>query len=94
MSDRIYYLDYAKAIGIIMIMMAHTFMWSQSTLPVCYVVCSIHVPIFFFVSGILKAVHPTKLDFITFVKKGQKLYWFLTFGLVYSMLVKQYLHLR
>lgn len=58
MKERIFYLNYAKALGMLLIIAAHTFMWTGATHPVCYVACSFHVSIFFFVSGLLLALFP------------------------------------
>lgn len=72
MKERIFYIDYAKALGMLLIMAAHTFMWTGTTHPVCYVVCSFHVPIFFFVSGLLFALFPREESFRTFFSKRAK----------------------
>lgn len=66
---RIYYIDYAKALGMLLIIAAHTFMWTPVTYPVCYIACSFHVPIFFIISGLLLALFPRKEKFLSFVKK-------------------------
>lgn len=83
--ERILYLDYTKAVGIIMIMMAHTFMWSPSTGWVCHIFCSVHVPLFFVVTGLLWATFPKEETFGTFVKKRTKAllvpyFWFSLFN--------------
>lgn len=72
MKDRIYYIDYAKALGMLLIIAAHTFMWTNATSPVCYVACSFHVPIFFFISGLLFALFPREENFKTFLGKRTK----------------------
>ena len=72
MKERIYYLDYAKALGMLLIIAAHTFMWTGTTHPVCYVACSFHVPIFFFISGLLSALFPREENIRTFLKKRRK----------------------
>lgn len=68
-KDRIYFLDYTKAIGILFIMMAHTFMWTRATHFVCDVVCSVHVPIFFIASGLLLSFFPREESLVDYIKK-------------------------
>ncbi len=68
---RIYYLDYAKAIGILAIVMSHCFAFFPELKWLHYALCSFHVPIFFVVSGMISAQFPEKyeIDTLTFVKK-------------------------
>ncbi|GEM_PF-4391345 len=72
MSKRIYYLDLAKAVGIIMIIMAHVFMWAPSLSVVCSFLCSVHVPLFFVISGLLFAHFPHEEKFFVFLKKRSR----------------------
>lgn len=72
MKARIEFIDYSKALGMLLIMAAHTFMWTGATHSVCYVACSFHVPIFFFVSGLLLAFFPREERFRSFFSKRAK----------------------
>lgn len=53
MSKRKPYLDYAKGIGILFIMLAHCIQYFQEMSTLNKFVCSFHVPIFFVASGFL-----------------------------------------
>lgn len=69
MKERIFYIDYAKAVGMLMIIAAHTYMWTPATESLCYIAGSFHVPIFFFISGLLLALFPREESFKVFIKK-------------------------
>ncbi len=52
-NKRVRYLDYGKALGILLIVFAHVTQYFPPTQAVCYFVCSFHVPIFFILGGCL-----------------------------------------
>lgn len=53
MIERKKYLDYAKGLGILFIMLAHSIQYFQTMGPINNFVCSFHVPVFFVAAGFL-----------------------------------------
>ena len=49
-SDRILWLDAARGIGIILVILGHIIPMDQ---PLCHVIYSFHIPLFFFLSGMV-----------------------------------------
>lgn len=71
MKERIVYLDYIKAIGMILIILAHT-SYLFSAIDLHSVPESCHVPIFFLAVGLVHAFFPIKGDIAVFTKKRFK----------------------
>lgn len=70
MIGRIKYLDYAKGIGILLIMMAHSIQYFKSMQGMNDFITSFHVPIFFIVSGYLAYINREKDEpFIYYIKR-------------------------
>lgn len=70
MMERKRYLDYAKGIGIISIVLAHCIQYFKPMIPVNHFVCSYHVPIFFVVSGFLAWINREKIiEPVSIIKK-------------------------
>lgn len=65
-KQRIEWIDIAKGIGMILLIAGHCFQ-----LDLCYPIYSFHMPLFFFLSGILIS-NPNKLDIVAFTKKKSK----------------------
>lgn len=62
MAERKKYLDYAKGLGILLIMLAHSIQYFQTMGPINNFVCSFHVPIFFVAAGFLAWVTKHRND--------------------------------
>lgn len=70
MKQRIAYIDYAKGMGIILIMLAHCIQYFEPMTKLNKYVCSFHVPIFFIAAGCLAFYQRNKeIGFYSFVRK-------------------------
>lgn len=56
-SDRILWLDAARGIGIILVILGHIIPMDQ---PICHVIYSFHIPLFFFLSGMILQLQKKK----------------------------------
>lgn len=73
MTNRKKYLDYAKGLGIILVMFAHSIQYFQAMGSVNKFVCSFHVPVFFVAAGFLAWVtREKKSTFGNIAKKRAK----------------------
>lgn len=90
MNKRLDYLDMAKGIGILLVLIGHLqgesiFQFSPYIQPLCIYIFSFHMPLFFIITGILIAVkHTDERDFIDVAKGRFKAimvpyYWFSLF---------------
>ena len=72
-TNRIKYIDYTKAIGIIFIVFAHCIQWFPVLKTTNLFVISFHVPIFFIISGCLQENRKqARVPFLSFLAKKSK----------------------
>ncbi|MBO4897353.1 MAG: acyltransferase [Clostridia bacterium] len=88
-TARINYVDYAKAVGILLIVFAHCIQWFTPMSSINLFIISFHVPVFFIVSGCLACEKSIEdVPFITYLKKKSKslLIPYIVFSLINSFL--------
>lgn len=71
--ERVKWIDYAKGIGILLIMMAHCFQYFSPMKGINGYICSFHVPIFFIVGGCLTSYKENARNFKKFIGKRAKM---------------------